>query len=276
MASSPSRQRRWWRALRLALTLNLALSGGGTALAARHIVRPGETLSEIADDNGIALDALVLVNDIADPDFLLAGTTLTIPETAAAPLAASGTTTYRVEAGDTLSAIAERYGVGLTNLLATNPVITDPDRLFIGQVLSIPRENAISEILRRTAVRYGVDPTLVQAIAWQESGWQQGAVSPAGAIGVMQLLPETATWVEAEVVGAPLAYATSAQENVVAGVALLAWLQERAASEELLIAYYFQGQGSVARDGIFPATARYISSVQAIRQYIARHGAPPP
>jgi spore coat assembly protein SafA len=50
-----------------------------------------------------------------------------------------GGRTYTVQRGDTLNNIARRFGVSLANLLRANPQITDPDRIFPGQVINIPR-----------------------------------------------------------------------------------------------------------------------------------------
>ncbi|MGH9406764.1 MAG: lytic transglycosylase domain-containing protein [Terriglobia bacterium] len=47
-------------------------------------------------------------------------------------------------------------------------------------------------LVAQTSIDYGIDPALGLAVAQQESGFDQGAVSPAGAIGVMQLMPATA------------------------------------------------------------------------------------
>ena len=49
-----------------------------------------------------------------------------------------------------------------------------------------------NSLIKEAAARYQVDPRLVAAVAQTESGGNQEAVSPAGAIGVMQLMPETA------------------------------------------------------------------------------------
>jgi N-acetylmuramoyl-L-alanine amidase len=279
----PPARRRWPRlALRVALaTAVLAHATFATALAATRLVQPGDTLSEIAASYGVPLAELVAANGIADPDLILAGATLTIPDGAAGARADGALPTpageYRVEPGDTLSGIAARLGTSVAALLAANPAIVAPDELFAGQVLAIPAgESPVAALLRDAALEYGLDPALVQAIAWQESGWRQDLVSPAGARGVMQVLPETAAWVERDIVGRPLDAASNAADNVIAGTALFAWLLERAGDGDLALAYYVQGQGSVARDGIYPETRSYIANVRAIQRYIARHGGPPP
>lgn len=49
--------------------------------------------------------------------------------------------------------------------------------------------------INRDAQRYGLDPALVAAVAWRESGFDASAMSPRGAVGVMQILPSTATFI---------------------------------------------------------------------------------
>ena len=56
--------------------------------------------------------------------------------------------------------------------------------------LNIPGDT--NSLIKEAAARYQVDPRLVAAVAQTESGGNQEAVSPAGAVGVMQLMPETA------------------------------------------------------------------------------------
>ena len=55
---------------------------------------------------------------------------------------------------------------------------------------SSPRPLAVE--VKAAAARYGLAPELLDAVARQESGYRAGAVSPAGAVGVMQLMPATA------------------------------------------------------------------------------------
>ena len=57
---------------------------------------------------------------------------------------------------------------------------------------SAPADSVYYETIRQAAGKYGVDPKLVSAVAEVESGFHQGAVSATGAVGVMQLMPETA------------------------------------------------------------------------------------
>jgi soluble lytic murein transglycosylase-like protein len=47
-------------------------------------------------------------------------------------------------------------------------------------------------LLARTATRYSLSPALLEALVWQESRWNNGAVSPKGAMGLTQLMPATA------------------------------------------------------------------------------------
>ena len=50
----------------------------------------------------------------------------------------------------------------------------------------------LARVIHSAAQKYAVDPKLVSAVAEVESGGDQNAVSPAGAVGVMQLMPDTA------------------------------------------------------------------------------------
>ena len=54
------------------------------------------------------------------------------------------------------------------------------------------RRDALAPLIEQVAARYGLDPALVRAIAHVESSFNSRAVSPAGAAGVMQLMPATA------------------------------------------------------------------------------------
>lgn len=113
------------------------------------------------------------------------------------------------------------------------------------------------------ARRRGVSPSLAQAIGWQESGWYQPLVSSAGAVGVMQLLPSTGRWMEGYV-GRRLNLRDT-WDNVAAGVELIRVLQRNTHDRRHAIGAYYEGLGGV-RDGLGPATRRYVRNVRAIQR----------
>lgn len=277
-------QRRGWLALPLAFALGVcppaALVGAAPGI---HTVAQGETLSEIAEVYGIPVAVLAEANDIANLDLIVTGATLLLPGREGATATGETPTRvgHRVGAGENLEGIAAAYDTSVAALLAANPELTDPDLLITGQILFLPAatisvaSNPTAALLATIALDYGLDPTLVQAIAWQESGWQQGLTSVAGATGIMQVRPETGAWVASDIVGAPLNIVDSATDNVTAGTALFAWLVEQTGDEELALAYYVQGQGSVSSAGIFPETRQYIANIRAIQAHIIRYGEPP-
>lgn len=110
---------------------------GLTALAASgtHVVRSGETLSDIAVRNGTSVQALVEANGISDPDLIVAGQKLTIP--GAATSGGSAASTYVVQDGDTLGGIARRTGTSVKALAQAND-ISNPNLIRTGTKLTIP------------------------------------------------------------------------------------------------------------------------------------------
>lgn len=96
-----------------------------------------------------------------------------------------------------------------------------------------------------------------------ESGFQQDVISSAGAIGVMQLLPESWQWVDEALIGTvtPMTY----DGNIRAGVRLLRWqLDEFEGDVRLALAGYYQGARAVRERGLFEDTKQYVSVVQQL------------
>jgi hypothetical protein len=118
---------------------------------------------------------------------------------------------------------------------------------------------AVQTLVSDTAVQYGVDPALALAVANQESGFNQNAVSSAGAIGVMQLMPSTAAGLGVD--------PTNLNQNVSGGVGLLASLLDRYnGNTALALAAYNAGPGPVATYGgvpPYPETQNYVASIMA-------------
>ena len=110
---------------------------------ATYTVQKGDTLTAIAAKFGVSLTALEAANpQITNPDLIFPGQVVTIPVNPPPP------GTYVVQSGDTMTAIAKKFGVSLAALEAANPQVTNPDLIFPGQVLTIPT----------TVVTYVVQP----------------------------------------------------------------------------------------------------------------------
>ena len=107
------------------------------ASAATYTIRSGDTLGGIAKRHGVSSGALAKANGISDPDRIYAGQVLTIPGAAPTPSPAARTVRHVVAAGETLGAIAKRYGVSVATLAKTNG-IRDPNRVAAGAVLTLP------------------------------------------------------------------------------------------------------------------------------------------
>ena len=108
-------------------------SQGGTN---SYVVRPGDTLFSIALRFGVSMAALQDINNIGDPDQIAEGQELRIP-TSAGSSPPRQAETYAVQNGDTLFSIALQFGITLWDLQVANG-ISDPDQVFVGQVLTIP------------------------------------------------------------------------------------------------------------------------------------------
>jgi len=109
-----------------------------------HIVQPGETLGRISSRYNVSLSSIVQANSLSNPSLLFVGQTLSIPggtggsqqqQQSGLQVGADGTVVVRQ--GDTLFRIALSNSVTLAELIRTNN-ITDPTRIFVGQVLALP------------------------------------------------------------------------------------------------------------------------------------------
>ncbi len=288
------------------LTATLTLAGAAPAYArVAHTVTQGETLWSIAAANNLTTSALAAANGLSENANVVLGQTIWIPSEgeAAAALgggAATGTATtsapqpmgaYTVQPGDTLSGIAARSGVSVSQLAWMNGL--DPSGyLLSGTPLKLPSGAAPTSTgapapapaavpyaaphptpefvtpsqIGSIASEHGVSPSLATAIAKQESGFNNNLVSSANARGVMQILPGTWDWIEGNLAGSPL-NAYSALENVNAGVMYLGQLlRDTGGDPTAAAAAYYQGLGSVRSRGLFPNTQRYVDDVMALRQ----------
>ena len=230
-------------------------------VASTYVVHPGDTLSAIALRHGTTVSALAEANQLADPNLIRIGQLLHIPDsklgTPRYTAAALDSERYAVVHGDTLISIARRFGLDLTALARSNGLNVNAP-LHAGAVLHVPgRIGRVNALLVHVANQSAVDPRLVRAVAWMESGWQQDVVSPTGAIGLMQVEPYTGDWVSRYLAGRTLNLRVAA-DNVIAGTLLLRHLLAvHDGSVDAALAAYYQGDASIGRHGLYDDTRRY-------------------
>jgi len=128
--------------------------------------------------------------------------------------------------------------------------------------IGVPSKEQMRALVSSTATSMGVDPALALAVAFQESGFNHASVSPANAIGTMQVIPSSGDWA-GDLVGRDLNL-LDPNDNVVAGVAILRTLVRTSPDLPTAVASYYQGASSVKRNGMYSDTRRYVANVQAL------------
>ncbi|MDQ0821780.1 LysM repeat protein [Arthrobacter sp. V4I6] len=288
-----------------------------------YTVEPGDTLGAIAARHGVQLAEVLGWNGLNLGSIIYpgqkitigAGTTAPSPSAPAAPApaatpAAPASGSYTIKAGDTLSGIAARNGVKLTDILSANrltmstiiypgqklvlaggssiapassqtPATVTPlvPSTFLGftypaavvssanqnkallNAAPVPSREQMKSIVADTARRMGVDASLALAFALQESGFDQRAVSPANAIGTMQVIPSSGEWAS-DLVGRQLNL-LDPYDNAVAGVAIIRQLVRTSSDLDNAIAGYYQGQYSVSTYGMYEDTKQYVAAIKA-------------
>lgn len=130
-----------------------------------------------------------------------------------------------------------------------------------------PGPAAIRTLVVREAQRQGLSPALAEAIATQESGFRMRIVSPDGAVGVMQLMPYTATWLSQTGHGTINPYNLAG--NIKGGVLLLRILGTQTVDAHDQIAAYYEGLGAVRGAHLYDGAAQYVADVQALERRYA-------
>jgi len=274
----------------------------GSASAGTVRVTSGETLWSIASRYGTTVAALAAANDITNPNLVYTGAVLQVPSGSASGSASGGVppSTITVGPGDTLTAIAARYRTTVGALTAANG-ISNPNLVYAGSKLRLPNQSmalasysvpvsggsgglpatllahpdrlALRGDFVQSASAYGVPVSLLEALCWWESGWQESVVSSTGAVGVCQIEPSTATFVNDVLVPGRGLDVHSAAGNIAMGAAYLHDLLSRAGgNESLAIAGYYQGLASVEQKGMLPATRTYVAGILAYSAIFAAAG----
>jgi LysM repeat protein len=261
------------------LAATASMSMAAPALAGTVQVKRGQTLSTIAARHGTTVARLARMNDLSNPNLIVAGQRLRVP---GAGGGGTSRTSHTVRAGETLSTIATRYGTSISAIARANN-IDNPNFIFAGQHLSIPRGSGggggakvsgsvaplpspggIGATLHRQAAAHNVDPALVKAVAWQESGWRQSARSSVGAVGVMQVMPGTADYVNSAL-GHGNLNVRKTEHNIHLGVAYLRHMLQITSSRRRALAAYYSGPGNV-KGRLKGYQKAYVRSVLALRK----------
>ncbi|MDP9235336.1 MAG: LysM peptidoglycan-binding domain-containing protein [Actinomycetota bacterium] len=237
------------------------------AHAAGHRVRSGDTLGKIAARYGTSVSRLAALNHIADPNLIVAGETLRVPGRHRVD------SVHTVAYGETLSSIAGRYKTSIAALARLNH-IKDPNLIVVGSKLKVPHGHhagaaipatagPVERTLIQAAVVHRVAPALVKAVAWEESGWRQHLVSSAGAIGVMQVMPGTARYVN-RVLGGGHLRLRKMHDNVHLGVMYLRHMLATQPTERKALAAYNSGPGNVG-SRLKKFQRPYVRTVEALK-----------
>ena len=153
----------------------------------------------------------------------------------------------------------ERVEVPDTELVIPDRDTKIPDDIYAADDTELV---PVEDLIMQTAVEQGVDPQLVRAIATAESNMNQDEISPVGAIGVMQLMPETA-----QALGVN---PYDVNENVLGGtIYLKQMLDTFDGNVELAVAAYNAGPNAVLRYGGIPPyaeTQNYVGRVMDMFQ----------
>lgn len=135
----------------------------------------------------------------------------------------------------------------------------------------IQRGKDLAPYIQGVADRYGLDPALLAAVFWTESGYQANAVSSAGAVGLGQLMPGTAATLGVD--------PYDPMQNMDGSARLYRYLIDKyGGSLELAISAYACGEGAVARAGGVPSefARKYIATLLGRRDYLAGTRPTPP
>lgn len=153
-------------------------------------------------------------------------------------------------------------------ILPPDPTLKPATRLA-KQFLLSPERREIEALVRRLAPQYKLDPELVLAVIAAESAFQINARSPKNALGLMQLIPDTARRFG---VADPL----DPVQNLQGGMAYLRWLLAYfQGNVRLALAGYNAGEGAVLKYGGIPPYAETRAYVQKITQVYSQPTHPP-
>jgi len=118
----------------------------------------------------------------------------------------------------------------------------------------------LRRILREAAIRHQLDPKLVLALSYWESGWDQSLVSQTGAVGLMQVEPATAQEAGPALLGRAVDI-NDPYDNADVGAAILRENLDAFKDPAMALAAYYQGPTSLRANEMFPDTQQYVQGI---------------
>lgn len=134
-----------------------------------------------------------------------------------------------------------------------------------------PTRRALAPAFEAAARESRIPATLLMALAWRESEWNESALSDAGAVGIGQLLPPTSIFVAQQLLHQPGLDPRRPVDNIRLTARYLSELINTFHGEERLgLGAYLQGSTSVASHGLTPQTTDYVNQIESLRADFAR------
>ena len=216
-----------------------------------YTIKAGDTLSAIASKHGVKLSDILAANQLSMTTVIYPGNKLVIPGGSIQP--ASSTPAATVTPLVPSSFLGFTYPEAVVSSANQNKALLN--------AAPVPSRDEMRTIVADTARAMGVEPSLALAFAYQESGFNQRAVSPANAIGTMQVIPTSGEWAS-DLVGRKLNL-LDPYDNATAGVAIIKRLIATSKDVDTAIAGYYQGQYSVSKYGLYDDTKAYVAAIKA-------------
>ncbi|MDP5226217.1 MULTISPECIES: lytic transglycosylase domain-containing protein [Arthrobacter] len=217
--------------------------------AGGYLIKAGDTLGAIAARHNVSLGSLLDANKLKISSIIYPGQRLAIPGAAQS----GGSEAPGGLVPD--SFLGYTYPKAVVDSANRNKALLN--------AAPVPTRAEMKQIVADTARRMGVEPALAMAFAYQESGFNQRAVSPANAIGTMQVIPSSGEWAS-QLVGRKLNL-LDPYDNATAGIAIIRSLLQTSRNMDYAIAGYYQGQYSVDKYGMYKDTKAYVAAIKAHR-----------
>lgn len=218
--------------------------------SATYTVQAGDSLWAIATAHGLTVAQLASANGLNPNDILPIGRQLVIPS-ANAPAQAVTTAAVTSTANPWTFCAGFQSSGGEWGQIPAG--LAGTSRFY-----------QLQPIFEEWSSYYGLSLPLLEAVAWQESGWQQDVVSSTGAVGIGQIEPYTANFISTYLVGEPLDI-NSISDNIRMSAAFLNYLAEIEGDNRCAtIAAYYEGPINLQTYGVLPSAQQYVADVEAI------------